>query len=80
MSIIGPLKDAVTLCKLPTVCFRTKKEDYARDYATERGQCWGFCVFDGWWYVGSRADLEKICVEDNVFPRPEVEATNVSGI
>jgi hypothetical protein len=43
---------------------RTKQLSLAREMARERGMLYGFCVFDGWLYVGSEEQLKAIgCVD-----------------
>lgn len=37
-----------------------RNELKAKDWAEERGQLVGFCVFDGFYYTGTREQLGKI--------------------
>ena len=39
---------------------RTKNRDLADREANETGLLIGFCVFDGWYYVGTAEQLERI--------------------
>lgn len=48
---------------------RTKSLERAIELAAERGLAYGFCVLDGWHYVGTREQLERIaCVDISSTP------------
>ena len=41
---------------------KTRSESTAKAIATERTLYYGLCAFDGWYYVGTVAQLERIGV------------------